>query len=98
MATDLRTEVRVPAELLEAIRSLPAMREVVHCQTSFHVPVFAIYGACPDCGAQVKARAFSAELEVEDIFDTVFEWMLSPESRRVADERSAEIAEELHDE
>lgn len=90
------TEAR-QTEILHAIRSLPATREVVHCQTSFRVSAFAIYAECPVCGAPVKVRSFSGELEVEDVFDAVFEWMSSPESKQLADGRVDEFASDLHE-
>lgn len=97
MGTDLRTELRLPSELLDAIRSLPATREVVHCQTRFQIPVFATYGACPMCGEQFKVRSFSGETEIEDVFDAVFEWMSSPKTSGEAHRRIAEVIDDLDD-
>jgi len=84
-------------ELLGAIRALPAKREVTHCATSFQVPAFALYGECPVCGTQIKVRSFSGDPELEDVFDAVFEWMSSPDTKQLANSRVAEIECHLHE-
>ena len=67
--------IAVPADLVEAIRSLPVERSVEHCGTQWSVAPFDIYATCPHCGVSVKVRAFSGCAEIEDVFDAVFEWM-----------------------
>jgi phage host-nuclease inhibitor protein Gam len=69
------TAVAIPSELVEAIRSLPAKRIVEHCGTQWSVSPFDIYAQCPHCGVSIKVRSFSACVEIEDVFDAVFEWM-----------------------
>jgi hypothetical protein len=82
--------------VLNAIGALPPIRKVEHCSTSFLAPVFAMYGNCPDCDAQVKMRSFSGELEVEDVFDAVFEWMSSTEGSLAASRRIAQINDDVN--
>jgi hypothetical protein len=84
---------RSAEELLTAIRSLPATREVVHCHVSFRVPVFTTYAECPKCGSELKVRSFSSELEVEDVFATVFDWMSSPAVNESARDRIGQLNE-----
>ncbi|MFO0808010.1 MAG: hypothetical protein U0746_05265 [Gemmataceae bacterium] len=69
------TAVSVPAELLDAIKSLPLYRDVTHCGETVRVGPFDLYATCPACGQRVKVRAFSASPDVEDVFDAVFGWM-----------------------
>jgi hypothetical protein len=83
--------VEVPAALLEAIRSFPVEREVEHCGAPMVLSPFAFYGQCPQCGARVKVRSFSAGGEIEDIFDVVFEWMNQPRAREAVARRQQEI-------
>lgn len=91
MATDLKTSLDIPSELLEAIRALPPERVIVHCGEEVRVSPFALYTECPHCGERLKVRAFSAHPELEDVFDAVFEWMNDPRARAVAERRRAEI-------
>ncbi len=71
-------DVELPEELLDAIRSLPLKREIEHCGQRFAVPPFDFYATCPQCGSQIKVRSFSGCVELEDLFDAVFEWMNQP--------------------
>jgi hypothetical protein len=72
------TPVEVSSALIEAIRSLPSERIVDHCGTRWSVSPFDVYAKCPRCGANLKLRAFSGCVEIEDVFDAVFEWMNQP--------------------
>ncbi len=81
-------------ELIDAIKSFPTHRDVSHCGLTFQVPSLAIYGTCPTCGSRIKVRSFAAVPELEDLFDAMLEWTLSPEARRVAEERQRAIAED----
>lgn len=67
--------MNIPAQLLEQIRSFETSREVEHCGAHFDVSPFDIYATCPRCAAQIKVRAMSGEVELEDVFDAVFAWM-----------------------
>lgn len=87
-----RLEIEVPPELIDAIHSFPARREVEHCHASFTVSPFDIYAVCPRCGVRIKVRALSAVHEVEDVFDAVFEWMNTPAGREAVERRRQEIA------
>jgi hypothetical protein len=69
------TSSGIPSALIEAIRALPAERIVEHCGTVWSVSPFDIYSNCPQCGAQIKLRAFSGSAGIEDVFDAMFEWM-----------------------
>jgi hypothetical protein len=70
--------IEIPAGLLDAVRNLPLARAVDHCGEKWVVSPFDIYARCPQCGAQIKLRSFSAAAEIEDIFDAVFEWLQRP--------------------
>ena len=93
MATT-RTSVDVPHELVDAIRSFPAQRELEHCGKRITVSPFDFYAQCPECGGRIKVRSFSGVGEIEDVFDAVFEWMQRPEARPLAEERLRKIAED----
>jgi hypothetical protein len=84
----------ITAELLEAIRSFPARREVEHCGVRIGVDPFEYYAQCPQCGSRFKVRSFSAQSEIEDIFDAVFEWLSHPGAQEVARRRQEAIAAE----
>ena len=76
---------------LDAIRTFPTSREVRHCGYSFNVSRFDIYADCPTCGSQFKVRAFSGNVELEDMFDAFFEWMNQPGAQAIADRRMQQI-------
>ena len=84
----------ITESLLDAIRGFPAMRDFEHCGTPQKISSFAIYARCSRCGMEVKTRAFSGVLEIEDVFDAVFEWMTDPANRSVAEERIQAIKTE----
>ncbi len=94
MATQSKMNAHVTSELIDAIRSLPVLRETKHCNTTFSVSAFDFYAHCPDCGARIKLRSFSALPEIEDVFDAVFEWMNNPEAQQLATRRQQLIAED----
>ncbi len=83
-----------PENLLEMIRSFPLHRDVEHCGTHFAVSPFDYYAECPRCGTRVKVRSFSSNVEIEDIFDAVFEWMNQPGAGEVAKPRRATLEAE----
>ena len=87
-----RLAVEIPPDVIEAIHSLPARREVEHCGSTFAVSPFDIYAVCPRCGTRIKLRALAAVTEIEDLFDAVFEWMITPAGREAAERRLQEIA------
>jgi len=84
----------ISEDLLEAIRSFPLTREVEHCGVRTAVAPFDIYVDCPQCGARVKVRSFSAHGEIEDVFDAVFEWMNQPSAQEVARRRQKALEED----
>jgi hypothetical protein len=92
MSPDKTAEPDVTPALLEAIAAFPVRREVRHCGTTFTAGPFDIYATCPACGARVKARAFSGNTEVEDVFDAVLAWMLQPGAEAAVKERLSSIA------
>lgn len=98
MATKLEPSLEISPDLIEALRSFPAHRDVEHCQRKFRVSPFNFYATCPECGVRIKLRALSAETELQDVFDAVFEWMNAPQAREAADKRRAEIAREIEEE
>jgi hypothetical protein len=83
--------VEVSAELVEALRSFPRARTVDHCGSALQVSPLALYAECPICRQRVKLRAFSAEHEIEDVFDAVLEWMNEPQALAYAEQRRKEI-------
>jgi hypothetical protein len=84
--------------LIKEIKSFPLKRGVEHCGETFYVSPFDIYARCPHCMSSIKLRSFSAETEIEDIFDTVFEWMNQPEALLLVKERQKVIKEDKEDE
>lgn len=84
----------ISEELLEAIRTLPAQREIEHCGTAFAVDPFEFYVECPRCHAKIKVRSFSGVGEVEDVFDAVFEWMKQPGAQEAAARRQKALEED----
>jgi hypothetical protein len=60
---------------LESIESFPLHRDVRHCGETFQVSPFDIYADCPRCGVRIKVRSFASSVEIEDVFDAVFDWM-----------------------
>ena len=75
-------ELAIPAELIEAIRSFPAMQQVSHCGQIMSIPAFEIYADCPHCGKRIKVRSFAGTAEIEDVFDAVFAWIGRARERR----------------
>ena len=86
-------QFEITPELLDAIRTFPLQREVEHCGTRIVVSPFAIYADCPRCGSRIKVRSFSASAELEDVFDSVFEWLNQPGAQEVAQQRPKILAE-----
>jgi hypothetical protein len=85
----------ISPELLDAVKALPSQRTVRHCGTTFVVNPFDIYVMCPTCGQQIKVRAFSGSVEIEDVFDAVFTWMSHPETAEAARQRIAAICNDM---
>ena len=75
MPSTIPTSVAIPGDLVEAIRSFPAERIFEHCGAPCSVSPFEFYATCPHCGIRMKMRSFSACVEIEDVFDAVFDWM-----------------------
>ena len=94
MVTKASPDGTVNSKLLEVIRSFPAGREIEHCGARIAAGPFDYHLDCPRCGARIKVRSFSAIPEIEDVFDTVFEWMNQNEARDVADRRQTALAAE----
>jgi hypothetical protein len=88
-------KIEVPPKLLELIRALSPSREVEHCGAIFEVSAFDIYGTCPECQKRIKVRSFSDGVELEDVFDAVFEWMERTEADEIVERRRQEIREDL---
>ena len=82
------------SELLETIRDFPVERKVEHCGAEFAAAPFDFYAECPRCGTRLKLRSFSATLEIEDVFDALFEWMNQPGALESARRRQMALAEE----
>ncbi len=92
MVLKTSTRFAIPADLLEAIRSLSTDREVEHCGLRFNVSPFDFYAHCPACGSQIKLRGFSGNMDIADLFDAVFAWMNLPGALAVAERRRQQIA------
>ena len=93
---DLKSQAAlgITPDLLEAIRSFPAEREVEHCGVRFKTSPFEFYAECPRCGTRMKLRSFSGVGEIEDVFDAVFEWMNQPVAEEAARRRRLALEDE----
>jgi hypothetical protein len=85
------TEPAIDPDLIDAIATLPLMREVEHCGTTFSASPFAFLAVCPACKTKVKLRSFSGMPEIQDVFDAVFTWMNQPGAAAIAESRRREI-------
>lgn len=85
--------IAIPSKLLELLRGLPAAREVEHCGRVFEVSPIDIYATCPECRTRIKVRSFSDAVELEDVFDAVFEWMERTQADKIVERRRREIRE-----
>lgn len=88
-------EIEIPSKLLELLRGLPKAREVEHCACVFEVSPFDIYATCPKCQTKIKVRSFCDAVELEDVFDAVFEWMERAKADDLVARRRREISEDL---
>ena len=86
-----QTQVEVPSDLIDAIRTFPTEREVEHCGERIAVSPFDFCAKCPRCGCELKLRASAAIPALEDVFDAVFEWMDRPGARELVRLRQAAI-------
>lgn len=84
----------IATDLVEAIRTFPVEREVVHCGQPFHVSPFDFYAECPACRTRIKIRGLSAVQETEDVFDAVFEWLNQPGAEEAMRWRQQEIQDD----
>jgi hypothetical protein len=93
---DLKSQAAlgITQDLLEAIRTFPAEREVEHCGVRFKTSPFEFYAECPRCGTRMKVRSFSGTGEIEDVFDAVFEWMNQPGAEAAAGRRRAMLGDD----
>ena len=87
-------KIAVPVGLTDALRELPAAREVEHCGHRFVVNPLSIYATCPHCNAEIKVRSFAAVEELEDVIDAVLTWMNHPTAAHAVEQRAAELREE----
>ena len=88
----------VSSDLIKAIRSFPTSVEATHCNIKFFVSPFDIYGICPQCEVKIKLRSFTSSYELPDVFDSVFEWLLKPEAKKLLKERQKIIIEATNEE
>jgi hypothetical protein len=97
-STNQHLKIPIPRGLTDAIRSLADSRAVEHCGTQFQVNPLAMYGKCPQCGAEIKLRSFSAGDEIEDVIDAVLTWINSTAAAtHAAEQRAAELREDESD-
>ena len=94
MSTRTHLPIDISPELIDAILAFPNQREVEHCNDKFSASPFDFYAKCPRCGTRFKVRSFSGAMELEDVFDAVFQWMNNPAARANAERRQAEIADD----
>ena len=87
--------VEVSSELIDALRTFSAEREVEHYGVRFTTSSFDFHGTCPQCGKRIKLRGFSAHPELADLFDAFFEWVNRPENAEVALRRQKALKEEV---
>jgi hypothetical protein len=86
--------VFVSHELIDQIKSFPTSSAITHCDQTIDVSPLDIHATCPTCNKRVKLRSFSANYELEDLFDAVFEWLAEPEGKRVFEKRLKEILDD----
>jgi hypothetical protein len=91
MATNTSPPLEISSSLIEAIRSFPLERQMLHCGVEFTVSPFDIYAVCPRCGTKIKLRAFSACPDLADVFDAVMEWLNQPGAEAAFHRRQQEI-------
>jgi len=93
---DLKSQsaLGITQDLLGAIRTFPAEREVEHCGVRFKTSPFAFYAECPRCGTRMKLRSFSGVGEIEDVFDAVFAWMNQPGAEEAAKRRRVALEDD----
>lgn len=94
MPIQIDTKIDIPGGLADAIRDFPVERVVEHCSRRFAAGPFDWYARCPECGVEIKLRGFSAQDEIEDVFDAVFEWMNDPRARKAAQRRQDALTED----
>jgi hypothetical protein len=94
MKIDSQPRLDISPELIEAIRSFPLERTIKHCGVNVSASPFEFYVECPECGARIKARSFSAAMEIEDVFDAVFEWISNPAAQTLAARRQEALIED----
>jgi hypothetical protein len=87
-------KVKIPANLLQEVRSFPVERKVEHCGRTFFISPFEFYAECPQCHTRIKVRAFSGVPEIEDVFDAVFAWMTQPGAEQLVRRRQQLMNEE----
>jgi len=80
--------------VLLQVQDFPTSREVVHCGTAFQISPFEIYATCQVCTRRIKVLSFSANPELEDVFDRVFEWLGKPEALELMRRRQAQLADD----
>ena len=97
MATNVSSQLDISATLIEALRSFPPKRLVEHCGTEFSVSPLELYAVCPHCSKRIKLRAFSAQPELADVFDAVFEWLNQPGAAELYRQRLAQLRAEEQD-
>src|SRR5213082_2931213 len=92
MTEPLASGPGVGSDLIDAIRSFPAEREIEHCGIRFSVPSLDFYAKCQHCGTIIKLRGYSAQPELADLVDAVLEWAIRPEHAAAARKRQQELA------
>jgi len=98
MSLQAFSPVEIPTQLVEAIRHFPTSRDVEHCGRKWSVSPFDFYATCPECSRQIKLRSFSANREIEDVFDAMLEWIAQPGVEEHVRRRQAMLAAERDDE
>lgn len=95
---DLNRNTSVDHTLIDALRQYPVAHILEHCGKQFEVSPFDIYAVCPTCKTEFKVRSFAAVTEIENVFDAVFEWLLTPEAQAACRRRQEEIKADLEGE
>ncbi len=54
-------------EIVDEIGNCPPTRKVDCCGQTIIVPIEDVYVECPNCGKNVKVRAFAAGVDIEDV-------------------------------
>ncbi|CAN5428319.1 hypothetical protein BH10ACI2_BH10ACI2_16220 [soil metagenome] len=89
--------VFVTDEIINEVKTSPVSKQLEHCGQKFSSGYLSFYATCPKCETRIKLRSFSANPELEDLFDAFIEWSLKPGAAEMIKERREAIVEDNDD-